>query len=132
MANQDIRITPTDHTDSAALWLDAAAAVLCQLGSSMEVSAADSDTHAAAIAQVQNFLEQAEAELARDTHALTVWPPIVASIARSRETLELYRLALVGACSRSAPRMAHAALHGLCLVVQQARTTIEDAVGEAA
>lgn len=126
----DFRITPTDHTDQAALWLDAAAALLCQLGNVTEADTGTPAQHAAAVYQVQQFLQQACCELHHDEHAhsLPIWQDIRHNLDRISASLEMFRLGLVGDCDLSADRITRAAFYGLMLSTEQASDAINAAV----
>ena len=128
MANT--RITPTDYTDRAALLLDAAAALLCQLGNATEADTGTPEQHAAAVYQVQQFLQQAGSALHHDEHAhsLPVWRDTCHALNRISASLEMFRLGLVGDCDLSADRITRAAFYGLMLATEQARDTINAAV----
>lgn len=126
----DFRITPTDHTDQAALLLDAAAALLCQLGNAVELDLGTQEQHAAVVYQVQQFLQQACCELHQDEHAhsLPIWQDIRHTLNRISASLEMFRLGLAVLCDLSADRITHVAFHGLMLAIEQARDTINAAV----
>ena len=128
MAN--IRVTPTDYTDSAVLWLDAAAALLCQLGNAVELDLGTQEQHAAVVYQVQQFLQQACCELHHDEHAhsLPIWQDIRHNLDRISASLEMFRLGLVGDCDLSADRITRAAFYGLMLSTEQARDVINATV----
>lgn len=129
----DFRITPTDHTDQAALWLDAAAALLCQLGNATEADTGTPEQHAAAVYQVQHFLQQAGSALYRDglderDGDTYIWQGVRHALNRISASLEMFRLGLVGDCDLSADRITRAAFYGLMLATEQARDTINAAV----
>lgn len=131
MAN--IRVTPTDYTDSAVLWLDAAAALLCQLGNATEADTGTPVQRAAAVYQVQQFLQQASRVLLRDTLEerdgdTFLWHRTRHNLDRISASLEMFRLGLVGDCDLSADRITRAAFYGLMLSTEQARDVINATV----